>query len=88
MTMHTSQTLYDALRANLAEIEMQINHIKNDIAREYKPEERDKINVWYWTYGTDGKPVLMELLCAKAQVLSAMASLRVEQTTSRVGGRR
>ncbi len=87
--MHTPQALYNALKENLDEIELQIKHIKNDIAREYKPEERDKINVWYWTYRTDGRPVLSELLCAKASVLSAMAGLQTGEAKLRrtVSGR-
>lgn len=81
--MHNMSGLYDQLRANLVEIELQIKHIKNDIALEYKPEERDKINVWYWTYRSDGKPVLMDLLVAKAQILSGMAALKAADVTSK-----
>ena len=79
--MPTDQALHDALRQSLSEIEMQIKHIQNDIAKDYKPEERDKINVWYWTYDVSGKPVLHDLLVAKAQLISAMANLKASSPT-------
>lgn len=68
--------LVNELRATLNEIEEQIKHIKNDIKNEYPEDVREKINVWYWTYRPNGKPVLEELLIAKAQCLSAIASLQ------------
>lgn len=74
--MHNVGTLYDQLRSNLTEIELQIKHIKNDIARQYPEDQQPKINVWYWTYRPDGKPVLEDLLIAKANVVSAMANLK------------
>lgn len=79
----TTQALYEALRANLAEIEMQIKHIKNDIALQYPEEDRDKINVWYWMQKPNGTYVLEEMLAAKAQILSGMAALKAADVASK-----
>lgn len=76
------QALEAELRLSLSEIEMQIKHIKNDIAREYEPSMRSKINVWYWTRHVDGRYVLEGLLVAKANVLSAMVALRARSANS------
>lgn len=81
--MHTFQTLYDECQATLVAIDMQIKHIKNDIARDYPEEDREKINVWYWTRYPDGTYVLAGLLEARASCLAAMAGLRVAQAESR-----
>ena len=81
--MHTTQALYDQLRASLAEIEMQISHVKNDIKNEYPEAMRDKINVWYWTLRPDGRYVLEDLLVAKAQITVAMANLKAADLTSK-----
>ncbi len=58
---------------------MQIKHIKNDIKNEYPEEQREKINVWFWTRYPDGKYVLADLLVARADCLSAMARLRASR---------
>jgi hypothetical protein len=81
--MHNLTTLYDAVNVSLNEIDMQIKHVKNDIARDYPEDQRDKINVWYWTRHTDGTYVLADLLVARARCLAAMAELRVEMSASR-----
>lgn len=81
--MHNMGGLYDQLRTSLSEIDMQIKHVKNDIARQYPEEEREKINVWYWTYRGDGKPVLEDLLIARANLLSAMANLKAADVASK-----
>lgn len=72
-------SLVGELRTSLSEIDLQIKHVKNDIARQYPEEEREKINVWYWTYDTSGKPVLHDLLIARAYLLSAIANLQAAQ---------
>lgn len=72
-------SLVNELRSNLAEIEMQIKHIKNDIAREYPEDQQPKINVWYWTRYTNGQYVLTDLLVAKAHILSSIANLQAGQ---------
>ncbi len=84
--MHSADALYDALRQNLADIELQIKHIKNGIALAYPEEQRDKINVWFWTQRTDGKYVLEDMLLAKAQVLNAMAVLKASSSTNKTPG--
>ena len=73
-------SLVNELRVALGEIDMQIKHIKNDIAREYPEDQQPKINVWYWTYRPDGKPVLEELLIARANLLSSIANLQASAT--------
>lgn len=81
--MHNINTLYDEINKALLEIDLQIKHVKNDIAREYPEEQREKINVWYWTRFTSGEYVLADLLVARARCLTAMAELRVEASASR-----
>lgn len=81
--MHNFQTLYDELQRTLGDIDMQIKHIKNDIKLQYPEEEREKINVWFWTRNTDGSYVLADLLVARADTLAAMARLRVAQAEGR-----
>jgi len=85
MSYHTNQTLYDEVNRTLIEIDMQIKHIKNDIAREYPEEQRDKINVWYWTRNVDGSYVLADLLVARAQCITAMATLQANRARIRNG---
>lgn len=74
--MHTDQALYDALRQNLAEVELQIKHIKNDIALQYPEDKRDKLNVWYWMRKVDGQYVLEDMILAKSNILAGMAALK------------
>lgn len=81
--MHTNQALYDHLRSTLAEVEIQIKHVKNDIALQYPEQDREKLNVWYWTRKPNGDYVLADLLIAKAQIVSAMATLKAAEVTSR-----
>lgn len=82
--MHNVTGLYDQLRANLVEIEMQIKHMKNDIARDYPKVDKDKLNVWYWLRNADGSYVLADMLAAKAQLLSAMATLKAADMQQRM----
>lgn len=74
--MHNTTGLYDALRSSLAEIDMQIKHVKNDIQREYPEVDKDKLNVWYWLRKPDGSYVLEDLLTARANLIAAMANLK------------
>lgn len=69
-------SLVNELRSSLNEIDLQIKHIKNDIAQSYPEEQHIKLNVWYWTYGSNGKPVLHDLLVARANILAAIANLQ------------
>lgn len=75
--MHNLTTLYDELNKTLIDIDTQIKHIKNDIKNQYPEEQREKINVWFWTRNVDGSYVLADLLVARADCLSAMARIRV-----------
>lgn len=81
--MHNLTTLYDELNRTLLDIDTQIKHIKNDLKNDYPEEQREKINVWFWTRYPDGKYVLADLLVARADCLSAMARIRVSIAESR-----
>lgn len=83
MATQYDDSLLNELQRTLHDIDMQIKHIKNDIKNEYPEEQREKINVWFWTRYPDGKYVLADLLVARADTLSAMARLRVAQAESR-----
>lgn len=81
--MHTTQALYDQLRANLVEVETQIKHIKNDIQLQYPDVPKEKLNVWYWLKKPNGQYVLEDLLIARANLLSAMANLKAADVNSK-----
>lgn len=81
--MHTTQTLYNELTATLADVDMQIKHIKNDIKMQYPDVDPDKLNVWFWTRNADGSYVLERLLAARAQLVSAMAGLRAADLSAK-----
>jgi hypothetical protein len=83
MPMHTTNTLYDELSRALIEVDKQIKHVKEPIRQSYPEEKRDRINVWYWTFGQDGKPILSDLLCARAQILNGMAVLKAATVKGR-----
>jgi len=79
MATQYDDSLLNELQRTLQDIDMQIKHIKNDIKNEYPEEQREKINVWFWTRYPDGKDVLADLLVARADCLSAMARLRASR---------
>ncbi len=79
MATQYDDSLLNELQRTLQDIDMQIKHIKNDIKNEYPEEQREKINVWFWTRYPDGKYVLADLLVARADCLSAMARLRASR---------
>ncbi|HMT68962.1 MAG TPA: hypothetical protein PKD16_02305 [Saprospiraceae bacterium] len=83
MATQYDDSLLNELQRTLQDIDMQIKHIKNDIKNEYPEEQREKINVWFWTRYPDGLVcrycVLADLLVARADCLSAMARLRASR---------
>lgn len=81
--MPTASAIYTELARSLQEVELQIKHVKNDIAIQYPPEKRDSLNVWYWTRNPDGTYVLADLLCAKASIVSSMANLKAADAASK-----
>jgi hypothetical protein len=85
--MHTTQALYDELRATLSEIDKQIEVIKTTTRQfpyDVEPVDADQIYKWR---NTDGKPVLSDMLLARANTLSGMAALKVADAGNRGPGR-
>lgn len=78
--MHSTNTLYAMLQQMLIDINEQITAIKFQVQEanqkmqtDYAPEDVTDAN---------GKPVLMEMYLAKAQILSGMAQLRASHDLS------
>lgn len=69
--MHSDQALYDQLNRTLIEIQHQIEELKTLAEQNEMPVEASEM------LGSDGHFLMTPLLLAKAQVLNAMASLKV-----------
>ena len=74
------QDLYDEAAQTLTEVDTQIKAIKNDISLNYPEENRDKVNVWYWTRDDKGSYLLSGLLVARANLISTMSNLKMVMT--------
>lgn len=75
--MHTAQNLYDNLGRHLLELNKQLDAVQKDVEKSIGVlPYPDQVSV-YDMKTRDGRPVLAELMVAKAQVLSAMANLKV-----------
>ena len=84
MATQYDDSLLNELQRTLQDIDMQIRLVHHRVQRvldknEYPEEQREKINVWFWTRYPDGKYVLADLLVARADCLSAMARLRASR---------
>jgi len=74
--MHSTNSLYDALRDNLAQINNQIAATVEDLEKQIAVlPYPDGVSV-YQMKNRDGSFVLAPLLAAKAQVLGGMAALK------------
>ena len=78
--MHTSQTLYSTLQAALVDVNQQIIAVRRRVT------EGNQTNGSFFqaeeVLGQDGKPVLQDLLLAKAHLLGGMAQLRAAHDSS------
>lgn len=83
MTMHTTQTLYDELSQMLVVINAQVDSVVKELERRIGALPDAQRSSVYAQRTTDGKPVLAELLVAKATILSGMARLKAADIESR-----
>lgn len=81
--MHHTNSLYDMLKDNLAQINSQIAATVEDVEKQIAvlPYPVD-VTVYQWK-NRDGSFVLAPLLAAKAQVLSGMAALKAADLQSK-----
>lgn len=84
--MHNAQALYDALNAHQLEINRQIDAVKRYAAMQFPVNQQPHPDVIYRLQDKDGRFLLADLLAAKAQLLSAMAALKVADKRPRPGG--
>lgn len=82
--MHNIGGLYDALNSHLLDINNQIRAVKADLEKQIAVlPYPDGVTV-YDMKGSDGRYALSELLAAKAQILSGLASLKAADVQSRI----
>ena len=88
--MHTSQALYDELRATLIEIDVQISQLR--IEHREKQNQRTPLDqqispgtTIYQMRTRDGAPVLEALLVARAATLNGMAVLKAAASSAGPG---
>ena len=82
---HSNQALYDALRLHLVAIDKQIDAITRGVLNTLPVNVKPDDDMVIAHRLSNGKYVLEDMLAAKAQILSAMASLKLEGTMSRQG---
>jgi hypothetical protein len=81
--MHTTQALYDALNAHNLVLDKQIENVTKEAEKHIGEWPYAEGQTVYDQRTRDGKPVLAELLAAKAQVLSGMAVLKAADMNSK-----
>lgn len=74
--MHTTQALYDTTRSCLVDIEQQIQAVEKLALLRLPVHATPEPGYVYGVTDRDGKPVMQDLLLAKAHCLSALATLK------------
>lgn len=77
--MHHAETIYNNLGDTLLEINKQIDQVTKDAEHYIAGLPYPKETTVYMIKDTSGRPVLTDLLMAKANCLSAMARLKVAE---------
>lgn len=80
---HTAQNLYDNLANLLLEINKQIDSVKVETVKKIQAQPYPDLVTVYDMREQSGRPVLADLLVAKAQVLSGMAALKTADGPSK-----
>lgn len=81
--MHSTSTLYQALNQQLIEIDEQINAMKADLQKQIEVlPYPDDVTV-YQMKNRDGSFVLVDMLAARAQIVSGMAALKAADVASK-----
>lgn len=79
--MHNTSSLYQMLKEELLQINQQLAAAAKDAERfiDRESEHLDPGTTIYDIKNSDGSFILSDMICAKAQVLSAMANLKASE---------